>query len=361
VAVPSLEEYRLGPEDVLLIRVARHEEMGAEVSVLNDGRIMLPRIGELHVAERTPREVQELIVAGLKRTLVDPEVSVLVKIPRPRRIYVSGIVRKPGALPMQPGWRVSEALAEAGGLLAKPERTRATLFRRPDQTLRLDLARIFISQDPAANVALEPGDNLDVQEEPTTRVYVSGAVAKAGPVELPNGGSITEAIALAGGVSPLAASSRTVIQRLSGERVPVDMDGVLNHGQPAPEVELQNGDQIIIPENRQRVAVLGMVKRPGPFPMPDGKALTVAEAVSLAGGVEKRGRASRIGVIRVVDGQSTVTPVDLGKVLSKGSAEQNLVLQDGDIVYVPETDRPDWSKILPGAQAIGSLWYFLTR
>lgn len=355
------EGYRLGPEDVLTIRVARHEEMGGDVTVLSDGSIMVPRVGQLQVTHRTAAEVRELIVAGLKTTLVDPDVSVVIRAQRPQRIYVSGAVRQPGTIPMQPGWRISEAVAQAGGLIVKPERTRATLFRRPDRTIRLDLERIYLTQDAAANLALEPGDNLDVQEEPTTRVYVSGAVGKAGPVELPKGGGVMEAVALAGGVTPGAAASRAVVQRLNGEIIPVDMDRVLNRGEAAPAIPLSSGDQIVVPENKARIAVLGLVKKPGPFPLADGVAMTVAEAISLAGGPEKRARTSHIGVLRQVDGAMTVIPVDLKNVLKSGSAGKNIALADGDIVFVPETDRPDWSKILPGAQALGSLWYFLTR
>jgi len=355
------DEYRLGPEDVLQIRVARHDELGAEVTVLNDGTVMLPRVGEVQVLGRTPREVQALIVAGLRKTLVDPQVSVVVRTPRPRRVFLSGSVRRPGAIVMQPGWRVTEAVAEAGGLLVKPERARATLFRRPNETIALDLGRIYLTQDVGANLVLEPGDNLDVQEEPTIRIYVSGAVSKAGPIELPKGSGLTEAIALAGGVTPLAGASRTVVQRLSGERVPVDMDRVLNHGEPAPAIALETGDQIVIPENRRRVAVLGYVKSPGPFPLHDGVPMTVAEAVSLAGGTIKRAATSRIGVIRMINGESQVIEVNLGRVLKKGSSAENPPLEDGDIVYVPETGKPDWSRILPGVQSIGSLWYFLTR
>jgi len=360
-APSASDEYRLGPEDVLAIRVARHEEMGAELVVLTDGTITVPRVGQLQVTNRTATEVRDLIVTGLRETLVDPDVTVVVRGQRPQRVYVSGAVRQPGTIPMQPGWRVSEIIAQAGGLVVKPERTRASLFRRPDRTIPLDLSRIYVQQDTAANLPLEPGDNLDIQEEPTIRVYVSGAVGKSGPIELPKGGGLTEAIALAGGMAPNAAASRTVVQRLAGESIPVDMDRVLNQGQAAPAISLANGDQIIVPENRSRIAVLGLVKKPGPFPLVDGVNMTVAEAISLAGGPEKRARTSHIGVIRAVDGAATVIPVDLRNVLKPGSAEKNISLEDGDIVFVPETDKPDWSKILPGAQSLGSLWYFLTR
>ena len=43
---PALNQqhYRVGPEDVLRVRVARHEELGGEVVVLQDGRVVLPSL-----------------------------------------------------------------------------------------------------------------------------------------------------------------------------------------------------------------------------------------------------------------------------------------------------------------------------
>src|SRR5713101_9431122 len=74
--------YRVGPEDVLKVRVARHEELGGEFVVLQDGRVMLPVVGALPVTGLTVEQIRDLVVQGLRKRLVNPEVSIDVIKPR---------------------------------------------------------------------------------------------------------------------------------------------------------------------------------------------------------------------------------------------------------------------------------------
>src|SRR5947207_6280422 len=199
--------YRVGPEDVLKIRVARHEEMGTEAVVLPDGRVMLPVVGTLSVTGLTVEQIRDLVVQGLRKKLVHPDVSVDVVRPRPQRIFVSGAVKGSQWMDWKQGWRITEALASAGGLTVRPEVARGTLFRLPNITRKLNLARIYIDQDPEANLPLEPGDLIDVQEPPTVRIYISGQVQRSGIYDLTRGGGAVEALSMAGGQSPNAALS----------------------------------------------------------------------------------------------------------------------------------------------------------
>ena len=100
-----------------------------------------------------------------------------------------------------------------------------------------------------------------------------------------------------------------------------------------------------------------MVVHSGTFPLRDGDETTLADAISLAGGFDKRAQKSKIGIIRMVDGKQTVTVVDMNRFVKANA--MNPVLQDRDIIFVPETRKPDWTgKILPGLQAItGTLFY----
>src|SRR5438094_8720560 len=97
LVTPSLvradSAYQVGPEDVLKIRVARHEEMGAEAVVLQDGQVMLPVVGTLSVTGLTVEQIRDLVAQGLRKKLVSPDVSVDVIRPRPQRIFVSGAVK----------------------------------------------------------------------------------------------------------------------------------------------------------------------------------------------------------------------------------------------------------------------------
>src|SRR5438874_6361642 len=95
--------YRVGPEDVLKVRVARHEELGGEVVVLQDGRVTLPVVGTLSVTGLTVEQIGDQIARGLRKKLVSPQVTVEVLRPRPQRIYVSGQVKMPQPLDLKDG------------------------------------------------------------------------------------------------------------------------------------------------------------------------------------------------------------------------------------------------------------------
>jgi len=376
--------YRVGPEDVLKIRVARHEEMGTEAVVLQDGQVMLPVVGTLAVAGLTVEQVRDLVVQGLRKKLVHPDVSVDVVRPRPQRIFVSGAVKGSQWMDWKQGWRVTEALASAGGLTVRPEVARATLFRLQSPALKLDLARIYIDQDSEANLLLQPGDVIDVQEPPTVRIYISGQVQRSGQYDLPRGGGAVEALSMAGGQSPSAALSRAYVQKSDGHKISVDLARLINHSGPArtpapssnapaegrlaagpaegqsvtADFPLEAGDQLVIPENVTKIAVFGQVVHSGIFPLRDGEETTVADVVSMSGGFDKRAQKSKIGIIRMVDGKQTVTLVDMNR-LVKGKIE-NPVLQDRDIVFVPESRKPDWAgTILPAVQAMAGAVFYL--
>jgi polysaccharide export outer membrane protein len=84
--------------------------------------------------------------------------------------------------------------------------------------------------------------------------------------------------------------------------------------------------------NSKRVSVMGAVARSGTFPMRAG--LTVVEAISLAGGFTPLASRNGTVVTRRVDGELQRFQVRVDDV-TRGEAD-DVVLQAGDIVYVPE-------------------------
>jgi protein involved in polysaccharide export with SLBB domain len=85
----------------------------------------------------------------------------------------------------------------------------------------------------------------------------------------------------------------------------------------------------------RRVYVGGQVTTPGPVSMPG--ALTVFEALMLAGGVElESGKYTKVLVLRQVDGRWNGGVLDLNRVL-RGERAAPYFLHPLDIVYVPET------------------------
>ncbi len=92
--------------------------------------------------------------------------------------------------------------------------------------------------------------SLFVKERNSQKVFVLGQVSKPGPVAIA-GRRITviEAIAQAGGTSKLADASRVVLTRESeGKQIRVSVDvAAIGRGQ-APDVEMQPGDILFVPE-----------------------------------------------------------------------------------------------------------------
>jgi polysaccharide export outer membrane protein len=108
--------YLLGPGDLLSVRVLGHEEMSSRVRVRPDGRISLPFLNDLPVAERDPAAVAEKLRADFREFVVNPIVTVTVEEPRPFTVSVAGEVTRPGVYPIDPHAGVLQALASAGGL-----------------------------------------------------------------------------------------------------------------------------------------------------------------------------------------------------------------------------------------------------
>jgi len=192
------------------------------------------------------------------------------------------------------------------------------------------------------------------------RIYVGGHVNSPGLVDLYQGRGVVDALSAAKGPAAGAALSKSYIIKADGAKVLVNLARIINQGVPPPDLKLEAGDQLVVPENLTKIAVYGQVNQPSVFPMPDDQEMTVAEAVSMAHGFDKRASKSNIGIIRMVDGKQTVITVDMNR-LVKGK-EPNTPLQDRDIVFVPESRKPDWfGKVLPGVQALTGAWWYLTR
>ncbi|MDQ3815555.1 MAG: polysaccharide biosynthesis/export family protein, partial [Armatimonadota bacterium] len=265
-----VQDYQLGPDDVLSITVLRHPEWSVEqVTVTSAGKVSLPVVGEIFIAGKTISQVDNQITQTLRNRIRHPEVTVTLKEARPARVFVLGTVVKPAAYDIKPGWRVSEALAVAGGLSGRPEVIEGTLSRSNSKPLPLDVLKLLSNSSDPANVPLRAGDTLQFSAR-TIKVFVSGEVQKAGGYEVTKGESAAELIAQAGGPTEKAALKRVVIQR-AGKIYPVDAYLAVKQGTPAG-FDLQDGDFMIVPENKQRILVMPSVQKPGYYPIPeDGK------------------------------------------------------------------------------------------
>jgi polysaccharide export outer membrane protein len=126
-------EYRIGPSDLLEIKVFQVEDLEREVRVDNAGNIVLPLIGNVVAAGKTVPELQaEIARAYGENYLQHPQVSVLVKESGSLRVTVSGEVEKPGIYPIESEMTLVQALASAEGFSEIGDLHNVLVFRTVD-------------------------------------------------------------------------------------------------------------------------------------------------------------------------------------------------------------------------------------
>jgi polysaccharide export outer membrane protein len=116
--------------------------------------------------------------------------------------------------------------------------------------------------------------------------------------------------------------------------IPVNIKSLLMDGDLIQNVLLEPGDRIVIPTPLKEVRVLGEVNGPERYKLKvDDKLL---DALSLAKGVK---RETADIYMAYVARNKQIIPVSLKRLLDFGDMSQNMLLEDGDIVYIPNIDE----------------------
>ncbi|MDD3579936.1 MAG: polysaccharide biosynthesis/export family protein [Desulfobacca sp.] len=157
----DVENYQLGPEDLIEISVWKEPELTKQLIVRPDGKISYPLIGEVQAAGKTVKELRDEIHKGLEKFVTDAQVTVLLLKAQHYKIYVVGKVNKPGEFVVGRPTTVMQALAMAGGLtpFASPGNI-AVLHRSGDQEMvfPFDYKDVSRGYNLEENRILLPGD-----------------------------------------------------------------------------------------------------------------------------------------------------------------------------------------------------------
>ncbi|MEX2643681.1 MAG: SLBB domain-containing protein [Acetobacterales bacterium] len=116
-------------------------------------------------------------------------------------------------------------------------------------------------------------------------IFVSGEVERPGLHRLPGLSSVLQSLVEAEGVKPTGSLRRIRLVR-RGDTRPLDLyEILLQGGQTDFDLNVADGDRLVVPTLGNTLAVIGQVKRPGIYEMPEGaERISLAEAVELAGG-----------------------------------------------------------------------------
>jgi polysaccharide export outer membrane protein len=158
--------YRLYPGDEVVVTPLSAPELARTALVLPDGRITLPLIAPVMVADRTLQEAGAALTLAYGKVLQRPEVSVEVIRTAPLRIFVAGAVAHPGMIEMPGDVDALQAVMMAGGFETGAARDRVILVRRDrDGTLvrsLINLAAVLQAQRVTDATPLRRSDVLYV-------------------------------------------------------------------------------------------------------------------------------------------------------------------------------------------------------
>ena len=97
----------------------------------------------------------------------------------------------------------------------------------------------------------------------------------------------------------------------------------------------------------RKVYVLGEVANQGIYSL-GSDYMNVFAAISSAGGIKPKGRPKHIAIVRMVNGKVEMQEVNFDRFVKKQDSSQNKQLQDGDMVYVPKSNKIDfYGEIMP--------------
>ena len=303
---PQTYRYRLAPGDRLVTSVFKIEGYEAQVQVLSDGTINLPRLGTIQVWGLTLEEARQRITAGYSQFLRRPLVYLDLVEQRPVRVTVTGQVLRPGVftLPVNSqgsigasgdstavgadggGWpTMIDVIQKAGGISATGDLARLELLRPsptpggPTQSYVFDYLTVLKDGGFAPNPLIYDGDSIRVHKATSPvnvdllttaasnfapaviNVQVVGEVFAPGVVQIGSNAPLSRAILASGGVTRRGSVKRVDLIRMDLEgrttvkQLRYDPNAVLSSANNPP---LRNGDVVVVDRNTLTKATDGM-------------------------------------------------------------------------------------------------------
>lgn len=157
--------YRLGPEDVISVEVFNQDRYTRKgITVPPNGRISLQLIpGGVFVNGKTPEEIARFIEKQYDEYIIDPQVTVTLEKAASYRYSILGDVLTPGVRLMNRRMTVTEAIAEAGGVLNTGDKSKVRVLRRKADgqmtEIVVNVNAIYKGKE-LDNTYLAPGDQV---------------------------------------------------------------------------------------------------------------------------------------------------------------------------------------------------------
>lgn len=211
--------------------------------------------------------------------------------------------------------------------------------------LRFDAFRELIEKR-VANEMIGVKVNVSLGRLRSIRVFVVGDAARPGSYTISSLSTMTNALVLSGGVSPVGSLRDIQLKRKGRLVARLDLYDLLLRGDSSRDARLMPGDVLFIPPVGKRVTIAGHVKRPAIYEI-RGET-TVEKVVELAGGLLPSAALGAVQIERFEDAGKKLQQLDL---TSPDVAQMEV--RDGDILRL----RPLYAQVEQRVELLGHLKY----
>jgi len=285
---PVPDDYVLGTGDELQVSVWGQSEFYLKAEIDRRGLIQIPTVGLVSVSGLTLKEAEGVLKERLSKSYAgirtgESKFAITLSKVRAIRVFVGGMVNKPGAYKLTAISSVITALYAAGGLKENADFRQVAVIHPNGKTDLIDLYGNLLGVPVQIQDKIDHNDMILVKAE-SFAVEISGEVNRPGGYDLLTGETFSTLLSYAGGAKPNAWLNNVVVSRI----VPGQGKKVISFDAGSqPEFILMPGDQISVKSSIQNpfglIEVTGAVRQPGKIQFTEG--MKVKDAIEKAGGV----------------------------------------------------------------------------
>ncbi len=296
--LPSTAAYTLGSGDRLRLDIFDVPEYSGEFQVLVDGTLNLPVIGSVNVQGLTIQAASDIISQRYARYVRRPLVTLSLLSARPLKIGVGGEVNRPGSYSVsltegQQFPTVTDVIKLAGGITRSADVRQVRIRRLITQiSCTVNLWELLQNSNLSQDIALRDGDEIFI---PTTT-----------------------------GIDPIESRQLATASFASDTAEPIKVAIVGEVVRPGPySVTASSTGATTADPSRARET--GVTREPP----------TVTQAIQVAGGITQLADIRQVEVRRTTrDGTQQLIEVNLWDLLQNGDLSQDVILQEGDTIFV---------------------------
>ena len=339
INVPTPENYIINTGDELLIEVWGATENSTTQKVDNQGNIILPLAGKVHVGGLNFTEAKARINTALRRIyagIAAPEGSyskiytgVSIANIRTVKVNIIGEVQAPGTYSISALSNVINALYASGGPTKNGSFRNIQVVRSGKTIATLDIYDFLLKGSQQGNINLIDQDVIIVPPY-RNQVEVIGFVKREGLYEVKEGEKLSNLIDFFGGFTANAYKDNLVIERISGAKREVKEVAISE----AEKFAIYGGDKLIVHKlsdiYHNKISITGAVYQPGNYAYKDG--MTVLDLINKAAGIRDEAYLNRAILFRTlnrVDKQSV--NFSLKDILEQ---KQTIPLQANDSLHI---------------------------